>query len=212
MFEPSVPYLVDRTDKQVAVGYYVQSLDGSGSIDVAIPVTDDPDFLPSGWSYTVTIVTQDPYDSSTKQVTTFVMELPTDVNPLDLSTVVPLAAIPAPVIKPWAPISNYDPNATGHWSAVNTDGTETFPVLSVRQQTEDVFQLRGLLQVTGAPSAGETAFVLPAGYAPSNPGYIRGALTIGGIAPFRVQSDGKVVSTEIGTTSVISLDGTYYLM
>lgn len=210
-FEPSVPCLVDHTDKQIAVGSFVIELNSEGEIDVPIPVTDDTDFLPTGWYYTVTIATQDRYDNSTKQVTTFTMELPTDSNPLDLSTVVPLDTIPALAIKPWANITNYDPNATNHWNATTTDGHMTFPALSVRQQTEDVFQLRGLIAITGTTGVEEVAFALPTGYAPSSPAYICGVTPTGLSVPFRVEPNGEVVSTMGWTTSTVSLDGCYYL-
>lgn len=213
-FAPSVLSLTDQADKVFTIGPYQAPLDSNGAISISLPVTDDLDFLPVGWHYDVTITVQEKYNDSTTQTITFPMNLLTDANPLDMTEVIPLNTIPALVVQPWTNITNYDPEATNHWSAAVNDGHMTFPALSVRQQTEDVFQFRGFIQCTGLPAAEEVVFTLPAGFEPSNPSYIKG-VTAGagfGVVPFRVEPNGDVVSTSAGgTAALISLDGCYYL-
>lgn len=54
-FTPSVKVKSLSTGQQIAPTPAVQRLDGQGKISVLLPATDDPDYDPTGWTYTVNV-------------------------------------------------------------------------------------------------------------------------------------------------------------
>lgn len=96
-FRPS-HWLVDPdTDTFVVPVDFVVTLDATGSIDIELPATDDPDLSPIGWSYLVTVQVV----GALTQMPPFVLEIPWDGGPIDLTDVLP------PPIVPPVPSGNY---------------------------------------------------------------------------------------------------------
>lgn len=125
-FTSNIRLISDGQDTAVLPSVIIGTLDASGQLKaqdgiaaLTLPVTDDADLYPTGWTYSVVEEFEAPYDGVG---ITYNLEIPTDdINPLDLPAVSPGTPSLEPGVQAVTEVNGKDPNSLGQVTLVPAD-------------------------------------------------------------------------------------------